>query len=737
MNLRPRKLWPLPGHHPPGKVDGVQHSIRLAVLLLLLIFFFGSDIREGYGQAWRSDRPLNHDFRTVSTVCDSVSLDSLLVTVAHLTGEQTFTIDGVTDSIMTRYSYSPGLFQAQWYLVSRLETMGYDAELHPVYNGTLFDIEFAPDDPLIGWIGGTARVYRTTDGGQSWEIRYDTMGDVSFRSVSVLNAQTAYIVGRFGIIIKTTDGGDSWEVQEPPVYNRFFDVLALNDSVAWICGTQGLLLNTTNGGALWESVETNTSYSLSDITFSGDSLGWIVGSSGTVFHTTNGGATWFQKASGLGTCLYAVKFFDDSTGVAAGANGVLIRTTDGGSSWLQTASGSSTIWYDMNFIGSVGMAVGSGGRCQVSTDAGISWSESSSVPGKTLRTCCLVSESTAWTGGVTAFSRTDDLALTWASVNSSLPDDRLNNVVVTKLGTTHPEQVYIIGAHYDSRSELNQFVAPGADDNASGAAAVVEAARVLSHFDLPYTVRFILFAEEEQGCIGSYGYVSNLEPGDGAILGMINLDMIAFDSDSSGHFGIHAGNMTKSIALGQTIESNITEWGLDLSPDLRTVTATRASDHRNFWDAGIPAVLLIEDLQDFNPFYHSTGDLMDHFNNEFFAELTRLAVGTLAELSGLVTHVADTRPPGSFEMHAPYPNPFNSAVTLEFDLVQAGPVEVTVYDARGRFVRTLIESVLPAGLHHVRWDGFDTSGLNASSGVYIVRLITGDWSDNKKVILIR
>ncbi|UCC32787.1 MAG: M28 family peptidase, partial [Phycisphaerales bacterium] len=68
-----------------------------------------------------------------------------------------------------------------------------------------------------------------------------------------------------------------------------------------------------------------------------------------------------------------------------------------------------------------------------------------------------------------------------------------HNVVGTHLGTATPDQEYVIGAHYDSVDN------PGADDNASGVALVLEAARVLSRYESDFTIRFVAFDREEQG----------------------------------------------------------------------------------------------------------------------------------------------------------------------------------------------------------------------------------------------
>ena len=120
------------------------------------------------------------------------------------------------------------------------------------------------------------------------------------------------------------------------------------------------------------------------------------------------------------------------------------------------------------------------------------------------------------------------------------------SVYVTKVGTTNPDKMYIVGAHFDSyntQSSGSAF-APGADDNASGSSLVLEAARVFGAADIQtaYSVRFIIFNNEETGLNGAKAYVSQRRllqgveqpPGSGKYpeptwLGMIQHDMILFD----------------------------------------------------------------------------------------------------------------------------------------------------------------------------------------------------------------
>jgi len=209
--------------------------------------------------------------------------------------------------------------------------------------------------------------------------------------------------------------------------------------------------------------------------------------------------------------------------------------------------------------------------------------------------------------------------------------------VVAELPGVGPDsdRIYILCAHYDSISNNPYSVAPGADDNASGSAAVLEAARILSQYQFPHTLRFIHFAGEEQGLRGSAHYAQQAFQRGDRIEGVINLDMIAYETvPPNDHIvEIHAGTAPASIALADALIDNIAEYGLDLVAQKIITGATSRSDHSSFWNRGYPAILGIEDFGDFNPYYHSQDDTLAHMQTQMMVEYTKAGVSTLAELA--------------------------------------------------------------------------------------------------------
>jgi hypothetical protein len=193
------------------------------------------------------------------------------------------------------------------------------------------------------------------------------------------------------------------------------------------------------------------------------------------------------------------------------------------------------------------------------------------------------------------------------------------NVVATQTGTVYPDSYYVVRAHYDSWGN------PGADDDASGVAGLLEIARVLSFYQTEYTIKYIAFDLEEWGLVGSDAYVQEHLADD--IRGMVALDMIAHDW---GTFACDIYGRTQSdpvkLALGDALATYASEVAVSVNG------AWGGSDHASFEEAGFQACLLIEDWG--NSCYHwdcDSVDTPDYISYDFAADLVRATAGFLAD----------------------------------------------------------------------------------------------------------
>jgi hypothetical protein len=204
------------------------------------------------------------------------------------------------------------------------------------------------------------------------------------------------------------------------------------------------------------------------------------------------------------------------------------------------------------------------------------------------------------------------------------------NVVATLPGTDYSDQIYIVGGHYDSFSSGNPLTsAPGADDNASGTAAVLETARTImaSGFQPKASLRFIAFAAEELMLYGDSGceyYAEKAFNSGMNIKLMINADMISYTSkplaESRVSINYYTGH-TNLLNLAKEVTSQFTS----ITPVNGSLN--QYSDSYPFYQKGYPAVYFEEN--DFSPFYHTVNDVITNYNMPYCTEVIKAVGATL------------------------------------------------------------------------------------------------------------
>jgi hypothetical protein len=216
------------------------------------------------------------------------------------------------------------------------------------------------------------------------------------------------------------------------------------------------------------------------------------------------------------------------------------------------------------------------------------------------------------------------------------------NVIAEHPGITEPGCIYILSAHLDSTSENPLQNAPGADDNASGSSAVLEAAGLLSQYNYNCSLRFALFTGEEQGLIGSAAYAKAARDGAEDIRGVLNLDMVGYNSSGQPEpiIELHTRQNSGDLLLADMFTEVVSAYELDLVPQLFR-DGPHYSDHASFWQQGYAAIIGIEDItgpdEDTTPYYHRTTDQIESLDFAYLASFAQAAVGTMAHLGGLVS----------------------------------------------------------------------------------------------------
>lgn len=339
------------------------------------------------------------------------------------------------------------------------------------------------------------------------------------------------------------------------------------------------------------------------------------------------------------------------------------------------------------------------------------------------------------------------------------------NIMGRQPGTSTNGDTYLLGGHFDTVDD-----APGADDNGSAVAGMMEAMRILSQYPTKKSIKYIGFDLEEAGLIGSQRYVQEGIKADENLLGTIIFEMIGYYSEApnsqtlptgfnllfpnayaevqsqnfKGNFITNVGKQGGSAALMQQYKTNADAF----VPALRTINVEAPnawqsltpdlgrSDHAPFWVANIPAIMLTDGANFRNPNYHTPNDIVSTIDFTFMSNVVKGAVATLAQLAEVqhadswwadLDFVNGVQSPVETCRLKLSPNPASGSVLVEWPSCAPQLHRLSLMDAYGRKVRsTAIE--LGKFSHSI-----DLSGL--ANGSYYLRLEGSQGSLVEKLVV--
>jgi photosystem II stability/assembly factor-like uncharacterized protein len=252
----------------------------------------------------------------------------------------------------------------------------------------LFGTCFGNDNE--GWmVGELGRIFRTTDGGKTWE-RQDAGTKRPFLAISCLDGKTAWIAGKEGIVYGTTDGGTTWKQASTGSNRHVFALQFVTRERGHAAGDFGAMVHTEDAGQTWTTMRVPNEVQLPESAFDmgvdpgdvnlysisyGDAdRAWLVGEFGIIITSHDGGRTWQQQHSPVETTLFGVNFKDTTHGWAVGSDTTILRTEDGGATWRpQPGPTMQRPLYDVCVRGNSGWIVGEAGTMLKSSDGGASW----------------------------------------------------------------------------------------------------------------------------------------------------------------------------------------------------------------------------------------------------------------------------------------------------------------------------------------------------------------------------
>jgi photosystem II stability/assembly factor-like uncharacterized protein len=659
----------------------------------------------------------------------------------------------------TRYTFTEGCEGAGNYVRNFFASQNLDATLFP-FRCSYFTRGHYPAVGGNIYLEERHRILRRSqDGGGSWDNVLPG-GSNGLAAVSWVDGRTGYVAGYNNILSKTRDGGDTWETVDfgrgrPGWRYGPYASYFLTERVGWLGGAvvlpnedyEGFLIKTTDGGLTWSEQQLPEHFRPGTIYFYNAKSGWaantFTGFEPTFIYTDDGGATWRPCADPYSGMVYDIDLaaVGEKEAWAAGLAGRLLHTTDG-LNWTYVSLPASPPFSNVEFPDRThGYAAGS--TLIATDDGGVTWHEVKEAPEMEYDLLAFAGRFSGVAGCGTGedLYRTDDGCKTFVDISAGVQLSA-DNVIGERLGCEAPDEVVIIGGHFDSYSDAAPRACPGAEDNASGTACAMAAARAFRGMSFKRTVRYVAFGDEEAGLSGSRAYANECAEKGEKIVAVLNADMVSYDEEEGARDDFSVAH-DQYVWLFDYLKGVGKLYGNKLVYD---PVESIGSDQISFWNAGYAALGVIEGGVGVGgvvgyPYIHTTEDTLDKLQPAFGARCARDLAATLAHLAGVGDYCFEPEPPGKAvtpfaRPFAVYPNPYCYATCVggvSFVGVKS-PATVEIYDLAGR---RIAREEVAAGRDECVWRPARPGGEALAPGVYLYRVEGQEQKEAGKVVVAR
>jgi hypothetical protein len=297
--------------------------------------------------------------------------------------------------------------------------------------------------------------------------------------------------------------------------------------------------------------------------------------------------------------------------------------------------------------------------------------------------------------------------------------------IIAKIPGRRTDRVMMMGAHFDAVGTANPDITvfyPGADDNASGTAALLEAARVCAQYQFPVSLHLAFWDEEEQNLVGSKysapDYMNKL-------VGYINHDMIGWSLNNDSVVEIHTASSGHSIELAQRVINIMNLYNVPLKPKLMN-PGNPNTDHGAFWQNNLTAVGINEiyDGPLMNPHWHRPSDSLATMNIPYFVSVAKLGLTTLLHEAMDSLNLVGLRHQSIKDNFAVYPNPVEDVLLIDNDASIS--MQVNIYNMYGNLVSSFQTN-----------NNSPISVQELQRGIYIIEIFTQEKGISRKRFMKR
>lgn len=287
-------------------------------------------------------------------------------------------------------------------------------------NSEVRGCSFLDEQRGIAVILATNKVFRTMDGGETWENMWTPVVSGNPNDVEWVTENLLFIAAGNGNLYRSLDGGNTWANMNPPTNEWLYNVHFISETTGFVTGQNGAILKTTDAGTTWTIIPAVTTNRLYGVHFTNENNGVIVGWNGTILRTTDGGDSWSVISTSITASLQDVHFVDANTGFACG--GVIAKTTDGGLTWSTVYTSANQYFYVINVSANgQGYAAGNMGAFVKTANNGQTWQNQTALGDGDIFCGDHISSSAAYMMGKMQIHKSTNNGSSWSVIKNASP----------------------------------------------------------------------------------------------------------------------------------------------------------------------------------------------------------------------------------------------------------------------------------------------------------------------------
>lgn len=556
----------------------------------------------------------------------------------------------------------------------------------------------------------TFSIIKSSDKGTTWNTSFTT-DSIEFFNSFKLDENTVFAMGRtikFFYIVKTTNSGASWSVEQCnnsiiPFGITLKQCAFVNQLTGYCAGYQSVsaliknrVYKTTDGGVNWVPAQLNDSLVTLSGVWADNNRVYTVGQGGYIARSLNSGGTFSRAFRTLTMqAINDVSFINNNTGIVVGAAGEIYKTINGGTNWVRQYIDSAFAITGCKLVDANTGYISTAARIYKTTNGGSSWVK------------VLIVNAASWNdidapnadycavagGCPNAYVYTTNGGTTWEGTTTGVSCNPgpvpIEVTTMFELAMPSPNLVSLIGStnYPHAGSVPKAFLKRG-----TGFLNTI----YIGELQTP-VMTTIDFYDSLTGFI-SGNYKVRMKTTNGG------LNWVDYGENQPGYGPLHIVRFaTRTTLYGEGGNIKSTDGGetwFDIPFITNGISDMDCASEQTVYSVGS------------------------------FGKIVKTDVGGLVAMGNEGEMI-----PGSYSLQQNFPNPFNPVTKINFNIPLSNGNSRTmlvIYDILGREIRTLVNSILPAGEHSV-----DFNASELPSGVYFYKLTSGDFTDTKKMVLIK